>query len=215
MLLKGSNQGIIQNPKALSKSSLYPYGIKNGDLVFRKLDDGFVGPIPIPIFPFFGKSFSSVYVSTNGILTFNRGVSEYTSQQFPFSDISGVAPYWTDIDNRVGGDIYYREVTDGTVLDQIGNDIRRAYPVLASCHPIWAYIVTYDEVAEYGSNNYLKNITTQAVIATNGRNSFAIFNYGNLMWPVPSSTRKVQAGFNAVDGKNYFVLPGIVLFSYF
>jgi alpha-tectorin len=214
MLLKGSNQGIIQIPKALSKSSLYPYGIENGDLVFRKLDDGFVGPIPIPTFPFFGKSFSSVYVSTNGILTFNKGVSGYTPEQFPFSNISGVAPYWTDIDNTVGGDIYYREVTNDTVLNQIGNDIRRAYPVLDSCRPIWAYIVTYDEVAEWGRNSRI-NITTQAVIATNGRNSFTIFNYGNLMWPEPSSNRKVQAGFNAVDGKKYYVLPGMVLNSYF
>jgi hypothetical protein len=151
-----------------------------------------------------------VYVSTNGILTFNSGVTAYQPNPFPLLNIIGVAPYWTDIDNRVGGEIYFREVISNTVLNQIGNDIRRAYPVFVNFRPIWAYIVTYDEVAEYGSNKPSINITTQAVIATNGRNSFTIFNYGKLMWPVPSSDRKAQAGFNAGDGKTYFVLPGIV-----
>jgi alpha-tectorin len=211
ILFKESNESFIQVAKASPKSSFYPFGRNNGDSVFNKVDDAFVGPIPITItFPFFGKSFTSVYVITNGILTFNSGVTEYQPNPFPLLNIIGVAPYWTDINNRVGGEIYFREVISNTVLNQIGNDIRRAYPVFVNFRPIWAYIVTYDEVAEFGSNKPSINITTQAVIATNGRNSFTIFNYGKLMWPVPSSDRKAQAGFNAGDGKTYFVLPGIV-----
>ena len=216
ILYNESNQDSIQTPKSLSKSFFYPFGVNTGDSVFRKADDAFEGPIPITItFPFFGKSFTSVYVSTNGILTFNAGVTAYVPDPFPLQSIIGVAPYWTDIDNTVGGDIYFREVTSNVVLNQIGIDIRQTYPVFVNFRPIWAYIVTYDEVAEYGSGNPRINITTQVVIATNGRNSFTIFNYGKLMWPVISSSRKAQAGFNAGDGKTFFVLTGIVLKSTF
>ncbi len=50
--------------------------------------------------------------------------------------------------------------------------------------------------------------TFQAIIATNGINSFSIFNYGKLQWTTGLLSQSVhaQAGFNAGDLKNYFLI---------
>jgi hypothetical protein len=194
--------------QAMPKTSFYPFGIPNGDFRLAKVDDGFVGPIPITVtFPFFQKSFTSLYVNTNGLVTFDSPVTAYVPNAFQLKNITGVAPFWADIDNTVGGEIYYREVTENNILNQIAVDIRQAFPVFVYFRPIWAFIATWDEVALYDSSNPRSNNTLQAVLATNGRHSFAVFNYANLMWPT-ASAQKAQAGFNAGDGNSHFVLPG-------
>jgi hypothetical protein len=193
----------------LSRNSFFPYGIEAGDEVMFKNDDEFVGPILINTnFAFFNKSYSSLFVNTNGLISFNVGVSSFTPVAFPLREIIGVAPFWNDIDTRKGGDIFYREVLDANTLNIIGNDIRRVFADFSSFRPLWAYIVTWVDVAAFSGNTNKKN-TFQAVVVTNGRNSFTIFNYETLEWSVSNNINQhAQAGFNAGDQINYFVLEG-------
>ena len=59
-----------------------------------------------------------------------------------------IAPYWSDIDTRCGGDIYYRQVErdsvrDGGVFDRIREDVSHAG---YSFEPTSAVIVTWEGV---------------------------------------------------------------------
>jgi hypothetical protein len=68
-------------------------------------DDGSSLAIDItPAFPgglnFFGTTYRSVFLNTNGNITFNGAVGTYTPDAFPVSDQPMIAPYWADVDIR-------------------------------------------------------------------------------------------------------------------
>ncbi|RNA08668.1 sushi domain-containing 2-like [Brachionus plicatilis] len=187
---------------------LYPFGSELGDDVMFKNDDEFLGPFDIAIeFPFFNKSFSSLFINTNGLISFKNGISSFTPIPFPIYNVTGVAPFWNDIDTRKGGDIFFRSVTDFNTLNQIGSDIRSSFSDFANFRPSWALIVTWFQVAQYSQSiNFPKN-TFQALISTNGRHSFTIFNYHKLEWSRSGNYNKhAQAGFNAGDGIIHYAL---------
>ena len=80
------------------------------------------------------------------------------------------------------GNIFYREVTHDVDLNTIAGDIRLAFSAFYNFRASWAFVVTWHEVAAFGSLSWWLNNTFQAVLATNGQHSFAIFNYGRLDW---------------------------------
>ncbi|MFO0709918.1 MAG: MYXO-CTERM sorting domain-containing protein [Sandaracinus sp.] len=49
---------------------------------------------------FFGTTYRTVYLNTNGNITFNGPVGTYTPDAFPVSDQPMIAPYWADVDIR-------------------------------------------------------------------------------------------------------------------
>jgi hypothetical protein len=77
------------------------------------------------------------------------------------------------------GNIFYREVTHDVDLNTIAGDIRLAFSAFYNFRASWAFVVTWHEV---GPLIWWLNNTFQAVLATNGQHSFAIFNYGRLDW---------------------------------
>lgn len=59
-------------------------------------------------FQFYGKSYSSLYVSSNGLLGFvNSGLYLYTNQNIPTTTLPNTAiyPYWDDLDPAKGGSV--------------------------------------------------------------------------------------------------------------
>ena len=65
-------------------------------------------------------------------------------------------------------------------LNQAKNDIANIYST--KFKPSRVYIITWDQVAAYNGNSSLNN-TFQLVIATDGKLSFLIFNFGIMSWP--------------------------------
>ena len=69
---------------------------------------------------------------TNGIISLNQPNTFETSDTWP-SDESVIAPYWSDIDLREGGDIWYRQTEDkdGDVIKEASKfsefDLNREY----------------------------------------------------------------------------------------
>lgn len=84
---------------------------------FGNADDDFNGPIAIGFsFPFYEKNYASLYISTNGLVTFERGTSDPSNRVFPFIDEpqAVIAPFWDDL--TVGGlinsgHVYYQKVS--------------------------------------------------------------------------------------------------------
>jgi subtilisin family serine protease len=72
-------------------------------------DDGITAAIPMPFsFPYYGSSFSSVRIATNGFLTFTGTTSPYGNAALPSSAgvPNMVAPFWDDLDMSATGEVY-------------------------------------------------------------------------------------------------------------
>lgn len=76
------------------------------------LDDGFVGVNITSVtgaggLNFGGTSYTTMYIGTNGLITFSSGVSAYTPAALTTLNQPVLAPFWTDGDLNKGGDIFW------------------------------------------------------------------------------------------------------------
>jgi subtilisin family serine protease len=93
-------------------------------------DDTTSDPWPLPwLFPFFGRYYDRVAISSNGYLSFTSCIYDLSWQHYPLWDgrepHCAVAPYWTDLDVSRGGAIvaYYDPPRDRFIVQW--NQIRR------------------------------------------------------------------------------------------
>ncbi|XP_073244634.1 uncharacterized protein [Porites lutea] len=154
--------GIVQLITAcssLSMSEFYPYGVGNGDTELPANDDGSSGEIPISIlFPYFDRNHDSLFVNTNGVVSFLVAVSQFTPDPFPLGDQRRlISPFWGDVDTRKGGTVSYRESTDTLLLQRATADIRRAFVIHQKFTATWIFIVTWDRVAFYGASGGMQS----------------------------------------------------------
>ncbi|ESO09003.1 hypothetical protein HELRODRAFT_168935 [Helobdella robusta] len=186
-----------------AKPDFYPYGPANGDSALAKQDDAFT-TININFeFPFFGKTFSQIHISTNGIIFFGQGSTQYVPTPFPINGTLSVAAYWVDSDPRMGGDIYYREEFDPAILNQINRFIKSKFVQFNTFTSSWSLIVTFSNVSRFGCQGSAvypcQNVVNhQTILTSNGIHSFVIFLYDRLEYS------NAQIGFNAGDGKRFY-----------
>ncbi|XP_072282746.1 alpha-tectorin-like [Pyxicephalus adspersus] len=197
---------------------LYPFGEEYGDQTTPVEDDGCSPQQHLQQeFMFFEKSYKCLYVCNNGVISFNDAVSQYTPDPFPvLGPVKIIAPYWADVDNELGGLVYFRETQDPSILQKITADMGRHLPNL---HYVakWAYIATWHEVVFYGAAVKKRN-TFQAVLTSDGFQYFVIMNYKNIQWTTGTASEgdphtgmggtQAQAGFNTGDNVHYFNIPG-------
>ena len=86
--------------------------VTTGTLTSGNLDDGFVKVDVSSVFGssglnLYGTTYTSVYISTNGILTFGSGTSSYTPTALTSLGKPSISPFWTDVDISKGGAIYW------------------------------------------------------------------------------------------------------------
>lgn len=92
-------------------------------------------------------------MNNNGVISFNEPVRQYTPDPFPVADGNPfVTPFWADVDNVLGGDIFYRQTTDPALLKDISQDITKYFPK-NPFKATWALVATWDHVAYYGSTS--------------------------------------------------------------
>ncbi|MEQ2215429.1 hypothetical protein XENOCAPTIV_000891, partial [Xenoophorus captivus] len=88
-------------------------------------------------------------VNHNGHLTFDAPWYSYVPQQFPmYGNRDIIATFWTDLDNRGNGNIYYAQYTSGSLLQQVTQNINAYFPTL-NFHATWIFIATWYEVAYF------------------------------------------------------------------
>ncbi|CAF0974524.1 unnamed protein product [Brachionus calyciflorus] len=190
----------------VSKDNFIPFGLDAGDTLMSKTDDEFEQIFLSTKFPFFENFYNKLWVNTNGLISFDRGVREVESPIFPNNKFVCISPFWSDIDTTFQGDIFYRQISNKEILSKIEYEIIDALYEYETFKPNWAFVVTWLEVPEFQinkTNNLITN-TFQVVLTTNTTQSFTIFNYEKLLW----STYSTQSGFNAGDGIRFFNLPG-------
>ncbi|XP_005755157.1 sushi, nidogen and EGF-like domain-containing protein 1, partial [Pundamilia nyererei] len=131
-------------------------------------------------FLYFGQSYNQIYVNHNGHLTFDAPWSSYSPQLFPmYGSRDIIAPFWTDLDNRGNGQIYYNQYTSGSVLQQATQDINQYFPGL-NFNANWVFVATWYQVAYYPTTG--TQTTVQAVLISGGQYSFVLMNYGQIAY---------------------------------
>uniref|UniRef100_A0A4W6DZM2 NIDO domain-containing protein n=1 Tax=Lates calcarifer TaxID=8187 RepID=A0A4W6DZM2_LATCA len=153
-------------------------------------------------FVYFGQTYNYIYVNQNGHLTFNAAWNSYTPQRFPMHGPRDfIAPFWTDLDNRGNGHVYYNQYTTGSVLQQATQDINTHFPGL-NFNANWVFVATWYEVAYYPNSG--TRTTVQAVLISGGQYTFVLMNYGI----IASTTRTVQAGYDTINSTHHYTIPG-------
>ncbi|RMA57656.1 HYR domain-containing protein [Ulvibacter antarcticus] len=154
-------------------------------------DDGFTGPITIPFdFAFCSTTYNTVWVNTNGNLTFTQGLSIYNAQGFPYT-VPMVAAFWADVDTRnCPGQIYYKILPDHM-------------------------IVTWDEVTYFPANNCPVTNTFQIIISDGNAPIVGVgnnlqFRYGDMNWTTglasgggPFGGTPATVGWNSGNNTNF------------
>jgi gliding motility-associated-like protein len=65
---------------------------------YYRNDDGSTNAIPLPFnFCLWGQNYSSVYINTNGNISFGAPYSTYSPDSFPSSSYQMIAPFWGDV----------------------------------------------------------------------------------------------------------------------
>ncbi|KAK2188587.1 hypothetical protein NP493_128g05111 [Ridgeia piscesae] len=199
----------------------YPYGTAVGDRIAPVNDDGSTGDVPISVkFPYVDHEHESLYVNTNGVISFLEEVSQFTPDAFPLGGNRRlIAAFWGDVDTRMNsGRLYYRETRDSDILRRASREVRQAFVRFTRFSATWVFIASWHRVTYYGGSSSTSLNTFQIVLITNGRHSFTMFNYGDIAWTTgtasggSSSTGlggvPAQVGFNAGDGIVYQSVPG-------
>ncbi len=180
-------------------------------------DDGYEGPIDISgVFPgglnFYGGPYTTMWINTNGNITFHAGLSRFTPTAFPQA-LSGVspmiAPYWADIDTR-------NPTSGGPVAaghNRVYYDMSRIGEMTITWFDVGYYSMHYEHRMSF--QLILRNAT-----GTCGSGDFDVeFRYNKCEWvagtasgSTPQGTctgtgcTPAQVGFDATDGTNYVTI---------
>ena len=85
-------------------------------------------------------------VNTNGILSFRFSFSTPFTRRFPFFSAPLIAPYWDNFDLRRGGNLFYRQTFNATLLDRVRVQLQELFPSVNNFSPTKLFIATWDRV---------------------------------------------------------------------
>jgi hypothetical protein len=167
-----------------------------GELSQLPNDDGSSSQLNLPFeINFFGNSFNTFFANNNGNISFTSPLSSYTPSPFPITNQPVIAPFWADVDTRGSGAVYTAAPNSDTLV------------------VTWSQVGYYDERADE-LNDFQMTMLNRA---DTGVGNFDIeFRYSALKWTTGDASggtnglggTAAQAGYDAGDGTNFFVLPG-------
>jgi alpha-tubulin suppressor-like RCC1 family protein len=81
-------------------------------------DDGFEAFDISFDFPYFGQTYRTIYVSSNGFVTLGDGAIDYIGQHLPSPDAPAnlIAPFQNDLNLAASGDVYWQDFGDRVVI---------------------------------------------------------------------------------------------------
>ena len=144
-------------------------------------------------------------MNTNGVLSFGWSYTHTSYGRSNFSFVSSppiIVPFWDDVDITKGGSIYYRQDNTSSIADEVQQDIGDQFPDV-DFYPSLVFVATWDRVAAYSSS--LRDLvnTFQIVMASDGRQTFIKFHYGDIQWGGSNTLIGVSAG----DRINFITHP--------
>jgi hypothetical protein len=143
-------------------------------------------------FTYYGVTYTTVYVGTNGYLTFNNGDGTYVESLPAFNSLPRIAPFFDDLFGRNTGAVYVNDQLPGR------------------------FVVTYNTVQHY---NYGGSNTIQVILFADGRIQFGYqgitaLTTGTITGITPGPNSPFQA-VNYSDQRNVDVPAGTSIYEYF
>lgn len=138
---------------------------------------------------YFGTNYTSLYINTNGLITFDGPVTTYTPSNIADLGYPAIAPYWTDIN-----------VTSGTATGT-NNIYWDLDPSTGRVTITWLGVRAYQNPSSQGTNTF------QVVLQHTSDGNFELeFIYQQIQW-TNGYTGVAQVGMTD-GGANDYVLPG-------
>ncbi len=180
-----------------------------GEIEVPRNDDGFmlldstqVSAVFETGLNFFGATYDSFYVNTNGSISFGSGISTYTPSTITSGGTPAILPFWADVDTR--------SYSDGSNPPAIYVDVDPAADVITVTWPGVDYFSTTN------ANHAPKANWFQLQLYDRGNGDFDIvYRYQDINWSAGDASGGSQglggtaahAGWTAGNGANYFELP--------
>ncbi|KAG0718545.1 Nidogen-1 [Chionoecetes opilio] len=196
--------------QSVPKSYFYRYGDDAGDAALPEEDEGSSPEkgLRVPIV-FFGQIYQSIFINSNGFVSFLTEIPNFFNVQFPL-EYPIIAPFYSDVDARKAGTIWYRETSDTGTMSRSKTEVQQYFSSAADFSPTSAFIVTWDGVGPYNQRTDRIN-TYQLVLVTNGEETYALFHYadGGIQWLMGDGKNpslpdaRGQVGLVSGDGRFY------------
>lgn len=157
-------------------------------------DDGSSPSIPLGFnFCFYGTTYTSCFINTNGNITFgNSGYSTFSSTGFPTNAAVMIAPFWADVDisNTSSGLVYYKKTATALIVK-------------------WSNVGYYNSMVDKLNDFQLIITNGSDPLLPNGNN--VAFCYGDMQWTTGSASGGTggfggtasTVGVNKGDGTNF------------
>ncbi|XP_041471199.1 sushi domain-containing protein 2-like [Lytechinus variegatus] len=186
--------------RVTGRRDLYPYGLANGDVSLRKENDFAQEVVLDRDIPFGGRYHRTLYISDNGVISFDDAVFVETSdsrfRNLPLyydadgdgiiEDPDAIFAFWSDVDiTDDGGNIYYRVTTSQSTLDKATHDVRKYFRSNVNFRAQVVIVVTWDQVSFYNQvGDQDPRNTFQVVLVHDGYDSYVILLYDSINWVV-------------------------------
>ncbi|XP_057670529.1 nidogen [Diorhabda carinulata] len=162
---------------------------------------------------FFGNSYDSIFVNSNGFLSFQTAIPQFINIEFPL-DYPIIAPFYSNVDTTAAGTIFYYETENPGLIQRATENVHESFLNFADFQATSLLIVTWEGVGYY-KNGADKVNTYQVVISTDGEQSYVEFLYpeNGIQWIQGTGDEsglpdaRAQAGIISPEGK-VFALPG-------
>ncbi|XP_068178370.1 nidogen-1-like [Antennarius striatus] len=189
--------------RALQPEQMFRFGEEAGD---QRLQPGTDSTAELRLngsVLFFSRTFDTVYINTNGFLSFVAPPAEAEYLGKMPSGFQMVAPLLGDLDAGAGGGgVYFRQDSSQEALSAAAEHVRRAFPRDQGVEPVFVIIVTWENMAAGGgAAAHDKRNTFQLVVASMESSSCAILLYPEdglqfLTTPIGGGAKVLEAGFN-------------------
>jgi Ca2+-binding RTX toxin-like protein len=174
-----------------------------GETVIDRNDDGYqlianISSVFESGINFFGTTYTSMYVNTNGSISFANGISQYTPSTISGGSTPIIAPYWADVDTRI-------PAVNGTDSPPIYFDADATTDIIT---------ITWPGVDYYAYHGDLHNWFQLQLYDRGNRNFDIVFRYQDIQWVTGDASggtggfggTAARAGFSAGDGLNFYEL---------
>ena len=180
-----------------------------GENSIARNDDGSFLLNITPVFEnginFFGTTYTSLYINTNGNVTFGSPLSTYTPTGLAGVNRPMIAPFFADVDTR-GGATTASPGGTSTGSNLIWYDLDTVNDVIT---------ITWDDVGYYNRKTNKLNAFQMQLIDLGDGDWTVRFVYENIDWTTGDASGgsnglggvTATAGFTAGNGVDYFALP--------
>ena len=172
-----------------------------GETELYRNDDGYSSYDITSVFSdginFGGQTYTSIYVNTNGSISFENGISQYTPSSITAGLTPMIAPFWADVDTRTDG-----EAPESNPVYVDFDSVNKVLTVT------WSMVGYYDYNAD-------KTNSFQLQLYDRGEGDFDIvFRYQDIEWVTGDASggtgglggTPAHAGFTQGDGSDFYEL---------